>query len=69
MAEAAVTAEQLELLDDVSKLASISYCEIKPPFRCNPCSEFQNTTLIKVAIPSAMAYLTTAILNQRLFRS
>lgn len=49
LTEAAVSNEQLTLMEEVSKLAGISYCnEIKPPFDCKLwCSDFENTTLIQ----------------------
>jgi len=49
LTEAVVTTEQLTLMEEVSKLAGISYCnEIKAPFHCKLwCSDFGNTTLIQ----------------------
>jgi len=51
-AEASVTTEQVALIEEVSKLAGISYCnEVKKPFECKLwCSDFKNTTLIEVPL-------------------
>jgi hypothetical protein len=52
LADAAATTERLALMEEVSKLAGISYCnEVKKPFDCKLwCSDFKNTTLIEVSL-------------------
>ena len=52
LADAAASTEQLALMEEVSKLAGISYCnEIKKPFDCKLwCSDFKNTSLIQVSV-------------------